>query len=72
MRSADVEARWRELGDEVIMGMVEWRGLHPRTTFSDARNVASSPEDRLLTTHRVMGPVQLPWQKIGMATDITC
>ena len=26
MWSADVAARWRELGDEVIMGMAEWRG----------------------------------------------
>ena len=39
MWSADVEARWRELSDEVIMGMVEWRGPHPHTTFSEARIV---------------------------------
>jgi len=26
MWSADVEARWRELSDNVIMGMAEWEG----------------------------------------------
>jgi hypothetical protein len=39
MWSADVEARWRKLSDEVITGMAEWREPHPQTTFSDARNV---------------------------------
>lgn len=27
---ADVEARWRMLSEEVITGMAEWRGQHPR------------------------------------------
>src|SRR2546426_856349 len=29
MWSADVEARWRELSEEVITGMAEWRGGDP-------------------------------------------
>ena len=41
MWSADVEARWRELSEEVITGMVEWRGQHPRaaSTLEQARDM---------------------------------
>src|SRR5437667_9842520 len=35
MWSADVEARWRELSEEVITGMAEWRGQHPRATLTE-------------------------------------
>src|SRR5438309_11049345 len=35
MWSADVEARWRELSEEVITGMAEWRGQHPRATLKE-------------------------------------
>jgi hypothetical protein len=44
MCSEDVEARWRELSDEVITGMAEWR-MPPRARSSMARSgrKASSP-----------------------------
>jgi hypothetical protein len=35
MWSEDVEARWRELSDEALTGMAEWRGPHPRATLSE-------------------------------------
>jgi len=35
MWSDEVEARWRELSEEVITGMAEWRGQHPRATLSE-------------------------------------
>jgi predicted RNA-binding Zn-ribbon protein involved in translation (DUF1610 family) len=35
MWSDAVEARWRELSEEVITGMAEWRGQHPRATLSE-------------------------------------
>jgi hypothetical protein len=35
MWSVEVEARWRELSDEVITGMAEWRVQHPRATLSE-------------------------------------
>src|SRR5256885_6436304 len=35
MWSADVEARWRALSEEVITGMAEWRGQHPRATLKE-------------------------------------
>ena len=35
MWSAEIEARWRELAEEVIIGMKEWRLQHPRATFKE-------------------------------------
>ena len=35
MWSVEVEARWRELSEEVITGMEEWRRQHPRATLSE-------------------------------------
>jgi hypothetical protein len=35
MWSADVEARWRELRDEGITGLAEWREQHPRATLTE-------------------------------------
>jgi len=31
----DVDARWRQLSEEVISGMKEWRVQHPRATFQE-------------------------------------
>lgn len=33
MWSADVEARWRELAEEAMAGMKEWRQQHPKATL---------------------------------------
>jgi uncharacterized protein YPO0396 len=35
MWSDEVEARWRQLSEEVITGMAEWREQHPRATLSE-------------------------------------
>ncbi len=31
----ETEARWRELAEEVILGMKEWRLQHPKATFKE-------------------------------------
>ncbi len=35
MWSKDMEASFRELTDEVLTGMKEWRQAHPRATFKE-------------------------------------
>ncbi len=44
MWPAEVEQRWRELMDEAIGGMDEWRRQHPRATFKD---IESALDERL-------------------------
>ncbi len=33
MWSAEIEARWRELAEEAMVGMKEWRLQHPKATL---------------------------------------
>jgi YgiT-type zinc finger domain-containing protein len=42
--SAEVEARWQELTDEVITGMKEWRLQHPKATL---REIEAALDERL-------------------------
>lgn len=39
-----VEARWRELSEEVFVGMKEWRIQHPKATF---REIEAALDERL-------------------------
>lgn len=44
MRSAEVEARWRALSEEVITGLAEWRMQHPRASLSE---IEAAVDERL-------------------------
>jgi hypothetical protein len=35
MWSAELEGQWRELAEEVLVGIKEWRVQHPRATLSE-------------------------------------
>ncbi len=35
MWSPEVESRWRELAEEAMVGMKEWRLQHPKATFKE-------------------------------------
>ena len=35
MWSAEIEAHWQQLGEEVMVGMKEWRLQHPKATFQE-------------------------------------
>jgi hypothetical protein len=39
-----IEKRWRELSEEVLSGMKEWRLAHPRATF---REIEQAVQERL-------------------------
>ena len=55
MWSVEVEARRRELSEEVITGMAEWRGQHPRATLSE---IEAALDERLARVRARM----LPWR----------
>lgn len=44
MWSDQLEARWRELSEEVITGMKEWRLAHPKATF---REIEAALDEKL-------------------------
>ncbi len=44
MWTAEVEARWRALSEEVIIGMKEWRLQHPRAPL---REIEAALDERL-------------------------
>jgi uncharacterized protein with PIN domain len=65
MWSADVEARWRELSEEVITGMAEWRGQHPRATL---REIEAALDERLT---RVRARMLQDTALASAATDVS-
>src|SRR5947208_4786441 len=65
MWSADVEARWRELSEEVITGMAEWRGQHPRATLSE---IEAALDERLA---RVRARMLQDTARARAATDLS-
>ena len=65
MWSADVEARWRELSEEVITGMAEWRGQHPRATLSE---IEAALDERLA---RVRARMLQDTALASAATDVS-
>ncbi len=42
--SDEAEARWRELAEDAITGMTEWRSEHPKATF---REIETALDERL-------------------------
>ena len=44
MWTEETEARWRQLSEEVMTGMKEWRLAHPRATFKE---IEAALDDRL-------------------------
>src|SRR5437588_275224 len=46
MADFDFEGRWKELSEEVISGMLEWRLQHPKATFREIEG-AIGPVRRL-------------------------
>ena len=47
MADFDFERRWRELSEEVITGMREWRLQHPKATFSEIETALDERLTRL-------------------------
>jgi hypothetical protein len=65
MWATAMEARWRELSEEVFTGMAEWRVQHPRARFSE---IEAALDERLATVRaRMLQDVALA----SAATDLT-
>ena len=43
----DQEKRWRELSEEILSGMKEWRQAHPEATFREIEEVVHQRMSRL-------------------------
>ena len=65
MWSDEVEARWRELSEEVITGMAEGRGQHPRATLSE---IEAALDERLA---RVRARMLQDTALASAATDVS-
>jgi RNase P subunit RPR2 len=47
MRAEEFDQRWRELAEEVITGITEWRQAHPRATLAEIESALDERLDRL-------------------------
>ena len=47
MAGADWSARWRELSEDVLAGMQDWRAAHPRATFAEIEAEVETQLSRL-------------------------
>ncbi len=47
MNAKDFDSRWRELSEEVITGMKEWRLQHPKATLGEIEAALDERLDRL-------------------------
>jgi hypothetical protein len=47
MSSDGLDARWRELSEEVVTGMAEWRAQHPKATFQEIETALDERLGRL-------------------------
>ena len=65
MWPAEVERRWRELIDEAIGGMDEWRRQHPRATFKE---IETALDERLA---RVRAQMLQDAAMLSPLTDLT-
>lgn len=65
MWPAEVERRWRELIDEAIGGMEEWRRQHPRATFKE---IEAALDERLA---RVRAQMLQDAAMLSPMTDLT-
>lgn len=47
MERKEIEQRWRELSEEVVSGMADWRVAHPRATLNEIELAIDQRLDRL-------------------------
>lgn len=57
MRQEELAGRWRELADEVWLGVAEWRAAHPKATFAEIERVVDERIGRIRT--RVLADVAM-------------
>lgn len=64
MWSAEVEARWRELAQEAMAGMKEWRRRHPKATLVE---IERALDERLM---KVRARMLEDAAQVSVAADI--
>ena len=67
--------RWRELSEEVLSGVQEWRGTHPRATFREIETVVEEQLGRLrarMLEEAALASAARDWTEAPRAERPTC
>ena len=70
-----MEKRWRELSEEVLNGMKEWRLAHPKATFREIEDAVHERMSRLeaqLVQETTLASELTDWQQAPAAERPTC
>lgn len=69
----EMEARWRQLSEDVLVGMQEWRQAHPKATF---REIETALDEKLVKVRaRMLEDVALGSQAADLVASkerVTC
>lgn len=70
-----MEKRWRELSEEVLSGMKEWRQAHPNATFREIEDVVHARMSRMeaqMLQETALASKQTDWVKEPEEKRPTC
>lgn len=70
-----MEKRWRELSEEVLSGMKEWRLAHPKATLREIEEAASERMSRLeaqLVQGTALASAQRTWSQLPEEEQPRC
>ena len=70
-----MENRWRELSEEVLSGVKEWRVAHPKATFREIEDAVHERMSRLeaqLLQETALASELTDWQQAQPAERPTC
>ena len=70
-----MEQRWRELSEEVLSGMKEWRVAHPKATLREIEEAASERISRLeaqLVQGTALASSQRTWSQLPEEEQPRC
>ena len=71
----DFDQRWRELSEEVLTGMKEWRLQHPRATLTEIEAALDERLARLrarMLEDAALASVAADWDSAARATSPMC
>lgn len=75
MATFDFERHWRELSEEVLSGMAEWRAHHPRATFQEIEAALDERLDKLrarMLEDAALASAQADWREGAAARCPEC
>src|ERR1700730_9531213 len=70
-----MEQRWRELSEEVLSGMKEWRLAHPKATFREIEDAVHERVSRLeaqMLQETALSSAQTDWGEAAVGERPVC